>query len=356
MNKFTSFILISLSALLLFTGCSTDAEDTAGTDYLLAGYYMIAGEAVALPDDAAGASRASVPVHQTEWSTRTFQQWIDASPTKINNYPERGQKTYVTVSESGTANIYFVSSRTEYPKKEDLFDYYLEEYFVEDTNVADDAADGNWTVADVTVKDDKTTRDSKARIIMEVHFQDGSIRKEWIYDDSTGAASQSDYYAHFDIDGDLTIPTDTSWVPPAATTGDGMEWSSKVYYYQKIESYISWFYKENKETFGVRYYTFSDDVADDNKYHSSTLTFENTLTRKVSSWGDSDWGGILDWVFGGSSSSTSGSSSGDTLAETVVREQITENNKKTVNSQTRVVPSFGDEFTIDKSIEYDLID
>lgn len=348
MNKLTSFILISLSAILLLTGCSTDAEDTAGTDYLLAGYYMIAGEETPLAASAADISRATAPVHQPDWSTRTFQQWIDASPTKINNYPERGQKTYVTVTNAGSN--YFVSSRTEYPKKEDLLDYYLEEYYVEDTN-----SDTNWTSADNIVTSVGAIN-SKARTTMEVHFQDGSIRKEWIDDDSYGAVAQSDYYAHFDINGDLTIPTDTSWVPSAASVGDGMEWSSKVYYYQKVETFISYFYKENKEIFGVRYYTMSDDVLGDNKYHSSTLTFENTISRKVSTWADSDWSEILDWVFGGSSSATSGSSTGETLAETVIREQITENGKKSVRSSTKIVPTFGDSFTIDKSIDYTLVD
>ena len=343
MNKLTSLIFITLSALLLFAGCSTDVEDTVGTDYLLAGYYMIAGDAIALTDDAAGTSRATAPVHQAAWETMSFAQWIADSPVKINNYPERGQKTYVTVKETGTADVYSVSSRTEYPKKEDLFDHYLEEYFVKNE------ADLNlWDNDDPIVNADGST-DFYNRETMEVVFKDGSIRTEWIADLPAFAGGSVDY-APFPLDGDLIIPAE-GWTPPVAETSDNIEYGSKVYYYQKIESHISWYYKENKETFGVRYYTEAKNP-DNDKISSSTLTFENTLSRKVSSWGDSDWGEILDWIFGGSS----GGTSGETLAETVIREQITENGTKSVKSQTRVVPTFGDAFTIDKAIEYNLLD
>ncbi|MDC7232040.1 MAG: hypothetical protein PQJ58_02320 [Spirochaetales bacterium] len=342
MNKLTGIIILSLSALLLFTGCTTDVEDTAGTDYLLAGYYMIAGEETPLTDDDGGNSRATAPAYWDNYSNYTYAELIalGTDGLKINNYPERGQKTYVTVEATDVADVYKVTSRTEYPKKEEIFDYYLEEYYL---TPASWSAGELWSEGVVCTADG--TEDETYRETMEVHFQDGSVRYEWIADVHPDAGGTAEY-AMFDIDGDMSFPSE--FTGPAA--GDS-SWSSKVYYYQKVEAWISWFYKENKETFGVRYYTSAADSGD-NGWPSSTLAYEHTVTRQVSGWGDSDWGDLLDWLFGDGSGDSSGSSTGETLAETVIREEISSNGKKTTVSSTTIVPTFGDTFTIDKSMEY----
>jgi len=333
MNRYGILVLITLSISLLITGCTQDVTSTEGTDYLLSGYYMMAGEKTPLPDD--GASRTSVTVSDVA-NSETFDSWM-ASPGKILvNYPEQGQKTYVTVTEYDATNkIYLISARTEYPQQEDLIDHYQEEYYVKDSLDI-----GTWSYNDPIVRPDGT-QDAKYRKTMEVIFKDGSVRKEWIanvYD-----WTSSTYYATFDIEGDMTIPSD--WTGPATDTN--MAYSSEVHYYQKINKWISWFYRQDKETFGVRYYTETKD-ADPVK---SSLAFEQTISQKVPviAGQESALADFLDWILTGGKNSGSHS---EKLSETVIRYLIPSKGKKTVVSTTKVVPTFGDTFTINNEISY----
>ncbi|MDC7240139.1 MAG: hypothetical protein PQJ50_07255 [Spirochaetales bacterium] len=338
--KNTILILLALSALI-FAGCSSDVEDTSGEDYLLAGYYMIAGGETELVDD----SKATAPVHQTNYNSTSFANWISAGTTKIVNYPERQQKTYITVSETSVDDVYFISSRTEYPNKEDIIDYYLEEYYVK--NVDTDGTDGIWNNADPVVDPDGNS-DPKYRETMEVHFQDGSVRQEWIAD----IPAAGDRYKAFPIDGDMSIPDDESDIVTLVDSDEESWWSSKVYYYQNIKSRISYFSYENKETFGVRYYTqIPETYADlDSKYESSTLILEQTLSRTSTIWDSSYWADLLNYIFGVDSSD------GVELAETVIRERIGTNGKKEAVVHSEINTKYDMTLTIDKSISYDLLD
>jgi hypothetical protein len=333
-----------MTAGLILAGCNSGSDESdTGTDYLLAGYYMMAGEETALADE--GSSRASAPTWWDDYNTYEYQDVIDlgSDGLKVNNYPEQGQKTYITVTAEDTdaddGPVYKVSSRTEYPNKSDLFDYYLEVYYLQDTTT-----DGSnlWSNGTVVEKDgDAWVSNPLARETMELVFQDGSVRKEWInYDTNDPYAG---YYAQFPLDGDMVIPSDADWVPSSPSASGEVSFSSKVYYYQKIISPIGWFLNENKEIFGVRYYTEKDEGND--KYTKSSLAYEHTLSRSVPTWADDDWySDFLDWIFSGGED--------ETLSETVIRYAIGTNGKKTVKSSTRVVPTFGQAFTIDNEMNY----
>ncbi|MDA3958511.1 hypothetical protein, partial [Oceanispirochaeta sp.] len=141
------------------------------------------------------------------------------------------------------------------------------------------------------------------------------------------------------------IPSDIAWVPPVPAAAGDIAWSSKVYYYQKINNWISWFYKENKEIFGVRYYTESLDTAGNGKPKRSSLAYEHTLSRTVPAWSDDSWfSDYLDWIFTDNDE--------ENLSETVIRYEIGTNGQKTVKSSTKVVPTFGETFTIDNQMDY----
>ncbi|MDC7240140.1 MAG: hypothetical protein PQJ50_07260, partial [Spirochaetales bacterium] len=259
MKNRTNYIVILLAlTALIFAGCSSDAEDTSGEDYLMAGYYMLAGEETALTDD----SKATAPVFEGDFSDLSFPDYWVGTTRKINNYPEQGQKTYVTVSQYDT-DVYFISSKTEYPKKEEILDYYLEEYYIQDEG--DEFWDGDDAVVD---PDDLAGSEGDYfRETMEVVFQDGSVRKEWIAEIPDAA----DRYDAFDIDDEMAIPDDESFI---TSTANDQSWSSKVYYYQKVETSLGYFDDNNIEIFGVRYYT---ELADGS---SSTLVFEKVLSRE----------------------------------------------------------------------------
>jgi len=333
MNKYKILILLILTTGLLFTGCSQDVKSTEGTDYLLAGYYMLAGDETPLTE--AGVTRATAPIYNTTlypavWS---YADLIAGGTDVIKfiNYPEQGQKSYVTVKATNTTDVYLISMRTEYPQREDVIDYYLEEYYMKDNG------DSNWTNADIVVNA-AGTEDPKYRKTMEVVFKDGSIRKEWI-DDVTVR------YAGFAIDGDLTFP-ESGWSGPAA---DGTAtYSSVVHYYQKINNWISWFYKENKELFGIRYYTETSDGV------QSSLAYEHLVSQNstLSEGNSTTIPDMLDWII--DDGAASGASGVETLAKTVIRYQITPtgNKKKIVVSSTEVFPTFGSSFTINSEITY----
>ena len=251
------YFLISIAAILVLAGCdsggSYNALNEEGAGYVLAGYYMMAGEEESVTSS--GSSRATAPTWWDDYKTLKFSDVVAMGEDglAISDYPEQGQITYITMTEADTVNkVYKVSSRTEYPSHDEVIDYYLEEYFLK--NTGDDSSNWYDNGLMVSYDDDSSdwTENHLSRETMEVHFQDGSVREEWI------AAVDSDFvggtveYAHFDIDGDMAVPTDDSWEPTAAV---GMDWSSKVHYYQSVTAKIGWFSYENKEIFGVRYYT-----------------------------------------------------------------------------------------------------
>ena len=234
--------------------------------------------------------------------------------------------------------------RTEYPNKSDLFDHYLEVYYLQDLTWN---TSGLWKDGSVVEEvNNAWVVNSKARETMEVVFQDGSVRKEWIAYDKVAQdppVETAGFYAQFPLDGDMVIPSDAEWAPSTPAAVGDIHFSSKVYYYQKVITRIGWFTNENKEIFGVRYYTQKNEVND--KFTRSSLAFEHTLSRTVPSWSDAEWySDFLNWIFS--------SDEGETLSETVIRYVIGANGQKTVKSSTRVVPDFGQPFTIDNQMDY----
>ncbi|MDA3955446.1 hypothetical protein, partial [Oceanispirochaeta sp.] len=208
MNKI--IVLISMAIALLFMGCDTSVESTEGTDYLLAGYYMMAGEETAIVEE--GVSRTTAPAWWDKYSDYTYANVIamGTDGLKVQNYPEQGQVTYITVTTAdATEEVYKVSSRTEYPQKDDLIDYYQEVYYLWDKYSSDLWKDG----AIVEKINNVWIENSKARETMEVVFKDGSIRKEWIAYDTNAldpTITKAGYYAQFSLDGDMVIPSDTA--------------------------------------------------------------------------------------------------------------------------------------------------
>ncbi len=327
MKNRTNYIVILLAlTALIFAGCSSDAEDTSGEDYLMAGYYMLAGEETALTDD----SKATAPVFEGDFSDLSFPDYWVGTTRKINNYPEQGQKTYVTVSQYDT-DVYFISSKTEYPKKEEILDYYLEEYYIQDEG--DEFWDGDDAVVD---PDDLAGSEGDYfRETMEVVFQDGSVRKEWIAEIPDAA----DRYDAFDIDDEMAIPDDESFI---TSTANDQSWSSKVYYYQKVETSLGYFDDNNIEIFGVRYYT---ELADGS---SSTLVFEKVLSREDATLDTSTSPDLYDYIFGDIAGAT-------VLAETITREGIdSSRTDKKSKGRSSINTKYNKTVTVDKILEYSL--
>ena len=110
--KQTIAFLLAVFIVLIFSGCDMRSDKpVVGSDYLLAGYYMMAGEKTALADE--GTSRATAPAWWASYNDYTYDQLIalGADGLKINNYPEQGQKTYITVTaEDAAAKVYKISS------------------------------------------------------------------------------------------------------------------------------------------------------------------------------------------------------------------------------------------------------
>ncbi len=359
-----TLLTIILITIFSITSCSFDSSDSnADQDYILSGYYWMAGDDVTLSE---GNDRAAINTYTLTKELTTDEELANYSFTKligkgeygnkVNNYPEQGQRTYYTVTlyeqdvvnpmtYTGTFNVYKISAKTDYPKKEEIFDYYLEEYYILDVdrNEGDTptGGDGFWTYADpITTKENGAwVYNSKARETMELHYQDGSVRYEWITSDYNDGTQ----YDHFPIDGDMTIQD-----APAATA-TGMNWSSEVRYHQKIEEWIDYWYRETKEIYGVRYYT--ESLEDNGKTNRTSLAYERIVSQETE-FNQSSSNAllmILDRIFG---TNLAVSTTAETLAETVIRYEIQPNNRKTVRTVTKVVPTFGDSFNIEKETIY----
>ena len=358
----TKRLIVILSSIILlamaFTGCdlSDSGSDQGDTDYILSGYYWLAGDEDGVVESDSG--RASVNIgdltnfdpDSTDYPFDTLiAKGVDGN--KVTNYPIKGQFSYFTVTEEelgispnpagyiGTLNVYKIAVNTEFQKKEDIFDHYQEEYYILDVDKASATtadSDGNWTMADliVTKESGSWVIDSKAREVMELHYQDDSARYEWIVSELS-----DEEYAHFEEDVITTIP-DSSWT---ATAGAGMSWSSKVYFYQKVNNWVDFWYEENKEVYGIRYYTETADG------RSTSISFERFVTKDslsdISTLTDSD---VEDMVFGDLPAGA------ETLSESVTWYEISTNNKKTTKTYATVNPTFKKSFNIEMISEYDL--
>lgn len=320
--------------------------------YTLATYYMQT-DMESLDDST---SRATVPVHSLS-QPPAFPVSGQTTEGFQNNYPERGQRTDWLIEPTGTGSVYKVTATTTYPKKDELFDYTEEIYYVEDTD-----SDGDYTTADRLVRPDGTV-DSVYREGFKTVFDDGSERYEQVI--ATFSHSDSDYdgqkdgnsgiaYNTFDYDSfDLSFPGDANWSPPADDIGD-IVWSSKVGYTQRFTERVLFLEQESKVITGLRFYTEEDATPldpNDDKVLKSAVSFERMIERVPDSGGS---GGTLsdffDILFGTGGTLDEGDTENTILTETVTVYEIQSNGRKRVKSRAVVVSGFT---PLEALIEYD---
>lgn len=314
-------VLLILTAALIFTACGTGtnslmtvAEEEAYKNYVLSSYFMLRGD-VKLADS------------RTAWDyteTVTLPDAGETSTATSNNYPEKGQKTTVTISTTSEANVYFVSNITTYPNR-DSISTTEENYYIKDDG------SGKYDTADLICEADGTVN-AFYRETFRTTFDDGTTREEQI-DALYGDADNPISYAEFAIDGDLTFPEanndDDTWSP---TEGDA-DWSSMVSYEQtEGNAYSLW--NTYKNIMGVRYYTEQGDVR-------TSVTYERMITRDTDALSTRDnLVAFLRRVFSRDPDSNT-VYPGETLTETVIRKKISGNKKTQIETSSTVFDSNG---------------
>jgi hypothetical protein len=262
-------------------------------------------------------SKATVPVDRL-----TNANFASLAPLTFSNYPEPGQTTSFAAISVGTTNsvtfanasvvsggtytIYDIKATTTFAAG-DVRKSYLEEYYLADcTDI------GTWTTNDPIVKSSSgpQTQDQSARVKMLLTFTDGSTRTETIISSSLSGGSKFLKDA-FDINGSLDL---SQAFVPASTTDPNVMYSSIVQYLvTPSTNYNFWFWagSDSQTILGIRYYT---EVADpiSNTYTSYTASFEKALSNLTTTGGS--FTTTLSSVFSGSQF--------DTLAETVLRQQV----------------------------------
>jgi len=282
----------------------------------------------------ASAAKATVPVNKL-----TNPAFASLSPLTFSDYPEPGQTTSFTAAvvavASGGFNVYDMKVTTSFPAS-DARKTYFEEYFVEDSGVGVNDA-GNWTINDPIVEGSGSawTQNQSARVSMVLTFQDGSTRTETIVSQSSTALGTNflDPSA-FGIGGSLDMSQ--VFVPNKVTfyahPSSGVQYSSVVMYYvTPATSYNYWFWAGSSQQtiLGIRYYT---EVADAgaNTYTAYTASFEKTIGTLTTTGGS--FTSTLATVYAGSKF--------DTLAESVLRQQVVYGlDSTTSGSTTYYVPT-----------------
>ncbi len=317
--RFLSILLI-LTAAVIFTSCGTGstgyltaAEEEAFEDYVLSSYFMLRG------DEAIAESRAA-------WDytvTVTLPTAVDGTTTKTsNNYPEKGQKTTVTLTKTAVTDVYFVSNITTYPSRASISQT-EENYYIKDDG------DGIYNTADSICEADGTLN-GKYRETFLTTFADGTTRQEQI---DAILSEDSINYAEFSIDGALTFPAanndDGTWSP---AEGDA-DWSSMVSYEQtEGNTYSLW--SSYKNILGVRYYTEQGTTR-------TSVTYERMIVRNTDALSTRD--NLTAFISRLFSSDPDGNTvyPGETLTETVIRKKISGNKKTQVETSSTVYDSTG---------------
>ncbi len=312
-----SLTILIIAAVIITSGCNgtTDRITVEQADYLLSSYYMLRG------DDEIAESRAAWPAYTDSITLPT-----DSTPAtgRKNNYPEKGQKTDVTIEKTLVTNVYKVSSVTTYPKKDSISST-TEVYFILDAD-----EDGVYTSADY-ICDSAGTRNDNLRSTFQTEYDNGTIRYEEII--ATTADGLSSNYAEFDINGELSFPTpdsDGNWAPADDGTGTAT-WSSMVSYIQEEESGF-WIWTNYRLITGTRYYT---EITSGSDITKTSVSYEKCIERDSSNQSTSDNIIVfLKRLF--NDNTTDLDYAGATLSETVIRYEILPTGKKTVNSNTLV--------------------
>ena len=313
------FTLVAVSIILTSCGAGTTgrltaAEEEAFKDYVMSSYFMLRG------DEALAESRAAWPAHVTELSFP--EPGLITTSTK-QNYPEKGQRTTVSIVPTSVTNLYFVTNETTYPKREDSIVKTTESYYVKDV-----APIGTYDSADLLWNTDSNSQDFNKRIQFETEYSNGTVRYEKV---EANTVEDSIQYAAFDIDGDLTFPAannpDGTWSP--ATDANAL-YSSMVSYIQEEGSALN-VWSDYKLIIGTRYYT--EHGSNPSKPDKTSVSYEKVIERKEAELSVSDKISIYimrlfndapaDMIY-----------PGETLSETVIRYEILSNNQKTVNTQS----------------------
>lgn len=319
--------LIAVSIILTSCGAGTTdrlsaAEEEAIKDYVMSSYFMLRG------DEALAESRAAWPAHVTELA---FPEPGLMTTSPKQNYPEKGQRTTVTIVPTAVTDLYFVTNVTTYPKREDSIVKTTESYYVKDNDTT--GIYGTYDSADLLWDTDSNSQDFNKRIQFETEYSNGTIRYEKVIANTIGDSTQ---YAAFDIDGDLTFPAannpDGTWSP--ATDSNAL-YSSMVSYIQEEGSALD-VWSDYKLIIGTRYYT--EHGSNPSKPNKTSVSYEKVIERKEAELSLSDKISIYimrlfndapaDMIY-----------PGETLSETVIRYEILSNNQKTVNTQSTLYDS-----------------
>jgi hypothetical protein len=355
--KKAALFTIPLSILLAMAGCNLFApptgpvssnELTAFQKTFMSSYYVERGGRpggaraltpfVSTVSTAPSGARATVPVLQL-----TSYSFSNPQPNPLVGYPEPGLTSSFTVTPYDAANhVYDVVVTTKYPATDAIKDY-VEEYYVRDigknaSGYFDPATpDGKWTVDDPIVKlaGGVWVQDQMARVRQILTFTDGTTRNEQIITQTNyGLPTPAPKFASFDVNSSL----DYSQLFVPASDSNAVFSSVVMYSVTPATTSNFWFWQgsQAQSILGIRYYTeFKDTVA--GKYYTYTVLFEKTLDA-LSTTGVSTpqvWSTVFV------------SSQFDTLAESVLRQQVTFNldangnpslatGVKTTNMQTRV--------------------
>ncbi|MBI9106258.1 MAG: hypothetical protein JEZ04_05885 [Spirochaetales bacterium] len=321
--KSTILILI-ISAVLVFSGCGaassnllTVAEKEAFEDYVMSSYFILRG------DDALAVSRTA-----WDYTVEVILPTDIATPTTATsvNYPEKGQKTVVTITKTATLNVFKVSNLTTYPNRDSINNSLEVYYILNDGDTTYDTGDEICT-SDGTV-------DPLARESFVTTFADGTTREEKI--NAVLGTGITTGYAEFDINGDLTFPTpdaDGIWTPPEGAA----EWSSMVIY-EQVEGNTYSLWSSYKNIMGVRYYT---EQGSGSSLVRTAVTYERMITRDADTLSAMD---NLTAFIGRLFSSDPGSNTvytGETLTETVIRTRLSGNKKKQMETNSTVFDTGG---------------
>ena len=327
---------------VLATSCgegSTDrltaAEVAAYQNYIMSSYYMARGDE-ALPE-----SRAAWDYTETITLPGDDET---TEPVTSRNYPEKGQKTTVTITRDGSwaADVYKVVNVTEYPKQDSITST-TESYYIKD--YPSGSPDGIYDAGVDPICKETGTLDPLERIEFTTVFDDKTKRKEIIE-----SVYPTVSFDEFDIDGPLVFPVSNDsntwgggtfnedgdeWTPGSTPAEVNTNWSSVVSYDQTMDE-SNYFWTKTTRIIGIRYYTEQDDSD-----IRTSVTYERTIETTSETEDLSDFAILIKKLFQGRNEDFANTTEGTTYTETVIRTRIEGNKKKKVNSESRVYDEGG---------------
>ena len=337
-NSILFLLVIVILAAVLGVSCRpadysevTDGDIYDLKGYVLSSYYMLGGNAES------GLSRATVPV----WNMDQAVSFSDGSGT-LTDYPETGQNSTWSAEAEGS-DIYKITVTTDYTNN-DAIDNTVEVYYVkdvtpgdslEDADIADSTADGEWTSADPVVDPADGTVDNLYRDTFETTFTDGSVRYEEIVATSSGDSPV--HYAAFSFD-DFTDVPDTAFTP---VTDAAAQYSSRVDYQQEIYKKFAFWNVLYKRIIGTRYYTefnTADGIV------STSISFERVIERNTQE--EKGRGSIIQALKDALYEPDTLDIEDATLAENIIWYEIDAADNKEIKVKSYVVNDFGDNFSL----------